>query len=173
MYTNQWGFDSQTHSKSKTQTMAVMCLDFEVITHWGRDTMDAIFQTFSNAFSWLIYIISIEIALEFIARSPINNTLVLAQIIVRCRQGDKPLSEPITVSSLLMHICVTRRQESIGIIIIMRHYQIVCGVWATICHRHSQLTRHAGAERINLRASCPTSLFCVASQQVYVYKPQG
>ena len=66
--------------------------------------------------------------------------------------------------------CVKLR---IGIIIIMRHYQIACGVSATIWHRHSQLTPHAGAERTNLRALRPTSLFCVAPQQVYVYKSQG
>ena len=38
--------------------------------------------------------ISITIALKFIPKDPINNILVLVQIIAWCQLVDKPLSEP-------------------------------------------------------------------------------
>ena len=53
--------------------------------------------------------ISIKISLKFVPKGPINNNPALVQIMAWRRPGDKPLSEPMTVS-LLTHICVTRPQ---------------------------------------------------------------
>ena len=53
--------------------------------------------------------ITIKISLKFVPKGPINNILSLVQIIAWRRSGDKPLSEPMTVS-LSTHICVTRPQ---------------------------------------------------------------
>ena len=73
------------------------------LTHWGRD----------NVFKWIFLNeniwISIKIPLKFVPRDPISNIPALAQIMAWRRPGDKPLSEPMTVS-LLTHICVTRPQ---------------------------------------------------------------
>ena len=50
----------------------------EGLMHWGRDTMDVIFQgTFSNAFSWMK--ISIRISLKFVPNVPTNNIPALVQ----------------------------------------------------------------------------------------------
>ena len=49
------------------------------------------------------------ISLKFDPRGPVNNIPSLVQIMAWRRPGDKPLSEPMTVSSLT-HICVTRLQ---------------------------------------------------------------
>ena len=54
--------------------------------------------------------ISIEISLKFVPRGPINNIPSLVQIMAWRRPGDKPLSEPMMVSSPT-HICVTRPQR--------------------------------------------------------------
>ena len=48
-------------------------------------------------------------SIEVVPRDPISNIPALAQIMAWRRPGDKPLSEPMTVS-LLTHICVTRPQ---------------------------------------------------------------
>ena len=75
------------------------CLGLNVLTHWGRDKMAAIFQmTFSNGLSgnenvW----ISINISLKFVPRGPINNIPTLLQVMAWHRPGDKPLSEPMMV----------------------------------------------------------------------------
>ena len=53
--------------------------------------------------------ISIKISLNCVHNGPISNIPALVQILARCRQGDKPLSET-TMVSLLTHICVTRPQ---------------------------------------------------------------
>ena len=53
--------------------------------------------------------ISIEVSLKFVPKGPINNIPALVQIMAWRRPGDKPLSEPMMVSSLT-HICVTRPQ---------------------------------------------------------------
>ena len=53
--------------------------------------------------------LSIKDSLKFVLEGPINNIPGLFQIMVWCRPGDKPLSEPMMVSSL-KHICVTRSQ---------------------------------------------------------------
>ena len=51
--------------------------------------------------------ISIKISLKFVPKGPIKNNPALVQIMAWRRSGDKPLSEPMMVSSLT-HICVTR-----------------------------------------------------------------
>ena len=53
--------------------------------------------------------ISIKISLKFVLKVPINNTLVLVQIMAWRRWGDKPLSEPRTIS-LLTHAYAIRPQ---------------------------------------------------------------
>ena len=51
-----------------------------------------------------------RISMTFVPRCPINNIPALIQIMAWRRIGDKPLSEPMTVS-LLTHICVTRPER--------------------------------------------------------------
>ena len=53
--------------------------------------------------------IPIEISLKFVPKGLINNIPALVLIMAWRRPGDKPLSEPMTIS-LLTHICVTRSQ---------------------------------------------------------------
>ena len=53
--------------------------------------------------------ISIEISLKFVPRGPINNILVLVQMMACCWPDVKPLSEPAMVQ-LLTHICITLPQ---------------------------------------------------------------
>ena len=85
-------------------------LDFqgsELLTHWGRDKMAAIFQTtFSNGFSWMkIY----EFRLTFHWSLFLGVQLTIFQVMACRRPGDKPLSEPLMVR-LPTHICVTQPQ---------------------------------------------------------------
>ena len=53
--------------------------------------------------------IPIKISLKFVPGGPINNIPALVQIMAWCRQGNKPLSQPMMVR-LPTHICVTRSQ---------------------------------------------------------------
>ena len=72
----------------------------------GRHFADDMFKCiFLNEIVW----IPIEISLKFVTKGSINNNPPLFQIMDWRRPGDKPLSEPIMVSSLT-HICVTRPQ---------------------------------------------------------------
>ena len=72
----------------------------------GRHFPDDIFKwIFVNEIIW----ISIKISLRFVPRGRINNIPALVQIMAWRRPGDKPLSEPMMVSSLT-HKCVTRPQ---------------------------------------------------------------
>ena len=58
----------------------------DLLTHWGRNKMAAIFQTtYSNGFSWWI---SINMSLEFVPRGPINNIPTLVQVMAWRRPGD-------------------------------------------------------------------------------------
>ena len=59
--------------------------------------------------------ISIKFSLKFVPKSPINNNPALFQIMASHHPGDKPLSEPMMVSSLT-HICVTRPQLVKGLV---------------------------------------------------------
>ena len=70
--------------------------------HFADDSFKCIFL---NENVW----IQIEISLTFVPKGPINNILALVQIMAWRRPGDKPLSEPMTVS-LPTHICVTQPQ---------------------------------------------------------------
>ena len=72
----------------------------------GRRFADDVFKCiFLNENVW----ISFKISLKFVPKDPINTIPVLVQILAWRRSGDKPLSEPMTVS-LLTHICPTRSQ---------------------------------------------------------------
>ena len=72
----------------------------------GRHFADDIFaRIFFNENVW----ISIKISLKFVLKGPINKIPALVQVMAWRRPGDKPLSEPILISSLT-HICVTRPQ---------------------------------------------------------------
>ena len=53
--------------------------------------------------------IAIQISLKLVCKGPINNIPTLVQILAWRCPGDKPLSEPMMVSSPT-HICVTRPQ---------------------------------------------------------------
>ena len=67
-------------------------------------------STLSNAYSWMkIYEFRLILLLKFVLKGPIHNIPTLLQIMACRRPGDKPLSEPLTVS-LLAHICITLPQ---------------------------------------------------------------
>ena len=85
----------------------LLCLSaYRNLTHWGRDKMVAIFQCiFLNE----NVSISLKILLKFVPKIRTNNIPALVQIMAWHRPGDKPLSEPMMISSLT-HICVTRPQ---------------------------------------------------------------
>ena len=70
--------------------------------HFADDTFKCIFLNEDIR-------ISIKISLKFVPNGPINNIPSLIQIMAWHRPGDKPLSEPMMVRSL-MHIWVTRPQ---------------------------------------------------------------
>ena len=72
----------------------------------GCNFADDIFNCiFLNGNIWF----ALKIPLKFILKGPNNNITTLVQIMVWCRPGDKPLSEPMMVS-LLMHKCITLPQ---------------------------------------------------------------
>ena len=70
--------------------------------HFADDTFNRIFVNENVR-------ISIKFSLKFVPKRQINNIPALVQIMALRRPGDKPFSEPVTVS-LLTHICVTRPQ---------------------------------------------------------------
>ena len=82
-----------------------------LLTHLGRDKMDATLQTtFSSSFSWMkIFDFRLKISLKFVPKGLIKTIPALVQIMAWRRQGDKPLSEPMMVR-LPMYICVARPQ---------------------------------------------------------------
>ena len=72
----------------------------------GRHFADDMFKCiFLNENIW----IPIEISLKFVPKGPIKNIPALVQILAWRRPGNKPLFEPMMVSSLT-HICLTRPQ---------------------------------------------------------------
>ena len=84
------------------------CLNFNTLRprQNGRHFADDIFKCiFVNENVW----IPIRISLKFAPMGPINNIPSLVQIMAWRREGNKPLSEPMMVSSPT-HICVTRPQ---------------------------------------------------------------
>ena len=119
-FVNSTKIDSLLTVELTTIVCLILCCCFVMVhfdwqiflTHWGRDQMDAISQTtLSNAFSWMNenVRILINISLKFVPKGLINNNPALVQKMAWRRPGDKPLSEPMMVSSLT-HICVTRPQ---------------------------------------------------------------
>ena len=86
--------------------MASLCwliyvsLGLNELTHWGRDKMTNIYQRiFSNAFSWMkIFQFRFKSRWNLFSYSWISNIPSLVRIMAWRRPGDKPLSEPITVS---------------------------------------------------------------------------
>ena len=88
------------HSKRPTCTRNYLLVQNELLTHWGRDKMAAIFL---NENVW----ISIKISRKFVSNGPINNIPALVQIMAWRWSGNKPLSKPM-MASLLTHVCVTR-----------------------------------------------------------------
>ena len=79
--------------------------DGKTSTYWGRDRVDAGSQTtFSSTVPWR-KMSTIKISLKCLLKGLINNIPELVQIMAWCRPGDKPLSEPMIVSSPT-HICV-------------------------------------------------------------------
>ena len=70
--------------------------------HFAEDMFKCIFL---NENLWIL----IEISLTFVPKGSINNNPALFQIMAWRRPGDKPLSEPMMVSSLT-HICITLPQ---------------------------------------------------------------
>ena len=85
-------------------------LGLNMLTHWGREKMTAIFKRHFNCLFVIQNVsIVIYISLKFVPEGPINNILALIQIMAWCHSGNKPLSEPMMVS-LPTHPCVTRPQ---------------------------------------------------------------
>ena len=73
---------------------------FSSVLHFTEDIF-----IFFNENVW----ISISISLKYVRKGSINNIPALVQIIPWRRPGDKPLAEPLIVSSPT-HICITRPQ---------------------------------------------------------------
>ena len=84
-------------------------------------------------------LISIKISLKFVPYGPINNIPTLVQIMAWCRPGDKPLSEPMMISSLT-HICVARPQWVKGFNALYLygrcHVEAILSVRSSINHNH-------------------------------------
>ena len=99
---------NKMHLKMSSPKWRPFCLGLNVLTHWGRDKMAAIFQTtFSIAFYWItMYELRMRFHWSLFSKGEINNIPALVQIVAWRRPGDKPLSETMMVS-LLTHMCVT------------------------------------------------------------------
>ena len=92
--------------KSSAATVVTMKLNTLRPGQNGRHFPDDMFKCiFLNENVW----ISIDISLKFVPKGSINNNPTLFQIMAWRRPGDKPLSEPMMVSSLTQ-LCVTRPQ---------------------------------------------------------------
>ena len=85
------------------------------IKQWGRDKMVAIFQqTFSNAFPGMkMFEFQLRFHWSLFLKVQLTKFCHLLKKMAWCRSGNKPLSEPMLVSSLT-HICVTRPQWGNG-----------------------------------------------------------
>ena len=85
--------------------LKVKCL----LTHCGRDKMAAFSQTtFSSAFSWM-KMFEFQLKFHWSLFLRVQLTIIHHCFMAWRRPGDKPLTEPMMVSSLT-HICVTRPQ---------------------------------------------------------------
>ena len=99
-------YDHQTSNIYLFDSKVQYHYHIEAETKWPPFFAD---DTFKRIFLNENVSISIKISLKFVPKGPINNIPALVQIMAWRRSGDKPLSEPMLVSSL-MHICVTRPQ---------------------------------------------------------------
>ena len=124
---------------------------YNALTHWGRDKMDAIFtdDIFKCIFLNENARISLEISLKFVPKVRINNIPALVRIMAWRRPGDKPLSEPMMVS-LPTHICVTRPQwvNSLWPGSVVRLYGIV-----ELCRHYRQTSNISSTKSQNLNVS--------------------
>ena len=70
----------------------------------------------ADFFKWIFFNvnfwITIKIPLKFVPRGPINNIPALDQVMAWYPPGDKPLSEPMSIS-LLTRICVSELRHPI------------------------------------------------------------
>ena len=77
----------------------------KILTHWGQDTMAAIFA--DDIFNFIFLNENAEIlckiSLRFVPKVGINNIPALVQIMAWRRPGDKPLSGPMMVSLLTQY----------------------------------------------------------------------
>ena len=99
-----WGI---YQSSLKEGLVAILCTFVIPIRPWqnGRHFTDNIFKCiFLNENVW----ISIKISLKCVPKDPINNIPALVQIMAWHRTGDKPLSEPMSLSliGLIATSCV-------------------------------------------------------------------
>ena len=102
-----WPFERENHRWHKrpvTLSLVVFSntLRLRQTGHFADDIFKCLFLNEKSS-------ISINISLKFVPEGRINNIPALVQIMAWRRLGDKPLSEPMMVSSLT-HICVTRPQ---------------------------------------------------------------
>ena len=113
-------------------------------------------DTFKRIFLHENITISTKNSLKFVPKRLINNIPALVQIMVWCRSGDKPLSEPMMLSSPT-HICVTRSQwvncnDSIfhqhGIMNIAVN-EIHRDMWSIDCVSHKFILNNAGCQLAN------------------------
>ena len=90
--------DKLSKSMSKGQEVEV-CEPQFLLTHWGRDKMDATLadSIFKCNFVDGNVLISIRTSLRCVPKGPIDNKSSLVQIMAWRRTGDKPLSEPMVV----------------------------------------------------------------------------
>ena len=106
--------------KVKTVDLAIEHFSWQALLHWPiwqwfnslkprQNGRRFAFDSFKCIFLNENVLIPIKISLNFIPKGPINNIPALVQVMAWRRPGDKPLSEPMTVS-LLTHVCVTRPQ---------------------------------------------------------------
>ena len=103
---NSFGSSSITWGVQITSGWNRMLINSLRLRQNGRHFADDMFKCiFLNENVW----IPIEISLKFVPKGSINNNSALFQIMAWRRPGNKPLSEPMMVSSLT-HICITRPQ---------------------------------------------------------------
>ena len=88
----------------------------------GCHFVDDIFRwMFFNENVWIL----LKIPTQVVPKVQINNIPALVQIMAWCRPGDKPLSEPMMVTSR-MHIRITNWGPDKNLSALVRQYSIVC-----------------------------------------------
>ena len=115
-------------------------------------------------------IIFIKMSLQFVPHCLINNIPKLVQIMVWCRPGDKPISEPMTVR-LPTDICV-RRPEWVNTTVLefvtdTRIHRVIPGVDVImICQKYINILKHN--VMWSLYALKPVTKPCRVSKYLYV-----